>query len=560
MKFRKYFICLIFILCLFLQSCKKEHVHEYENGYCECGERENNNNGAVIVPPQSGNNDKENIDLELLIKVISPEKYNGCSANFEIRNDIIKLSTLTTEKESLIGWYLDEDCQESNLLSNESRFEISVLDFVNLLDDFDENETVTIYARFGKIHSITYDYDGGIPGEKLLSSFYEEKSYKLSSNITKEGYNFLGWYYNDTKIDEIPEGTKTDLVLTAKWEIKFEANSLVNTVWEYRFKYNYNEKNEVFSPLSIIIKFRDEQYVDIYYYFNGYHVNLGNVIDEDIYNTYYIFENTDINYCKQFEEFINPISVTEQKNYFVYSKRNDNIYIYLNKDVFLMPQLTYNLYGREPIMISTIVGNSLEISRFTLVESTEAVDSNNNEYSVSNLIDGLKTQNIYKNYTPYDFKLYASLISNSQSNYQIKNINEFDNNELKGKMFKYQGNDYSNIIYISESGYYINLTTEDFKTFYFEGSCFKTYFIDQKITYLDTTLPFTLENEKEFPDISYALGLLRDHGVKFLTNFSAIHADYDLVGNVLYMIFYSESESLEMIDIDLKDVTLYLGE
>lgn len=36
---------------------------------------------------------------------------------------------------------------------------------------------------------------------------------------TKTGYNFLGWYLDDEKIDSIVEGTTGEIKLVAQWEI-----------------------------------------------------------------------------------------------------------------------------------------------------------------------------------------------------------------------------------------------------------------------------------------------------------------------------------------------------
>ena len=55
----------------------------------------------------------------------------------------------------------------------------------------------------------------------------------ILNNPTKNGYNFLGWYVNDVKIEKIEKGTTGNLALLAKWElqkhtIEFNSNGGTN--------------------------------------------------------------------------------------------------------------------------------------------------------------------------------------------------------------------------------------------------------------------------------------------------------------------------------------------
>ena len=66
--------------------------------------------------------------------------------------------------------------------------------------------------------NVTYENDGIYSGESNVTK-YSILSLPVSLvNPTKEGYTFLGWYLNNTKVTEIPVGTTGNINLVAKWE------------------------------------------------------------------------------------------------------------------------------------------------------------------------------------------------------------------------------------------------------------------------------------------------------------------------------------------------------
>lgn len=76
---------------------------------------------------------------------------------------------------------------------------------------------------------ITYDLDGGSFAEGADA----QETYTVFDEVelavpTKEGYNFLGWYNGDEKLEKVAKGSTEDLNLTAKWEkvynVEFDLN------------------------------------------------------------------------------------------------------------------------------------------------------------------------------------------------------------------------------------------------------------------------------------------------------------------------------------------------
>lgn len=78
---------------------------------------------------------------------------------------------------------------------------------------------VTLYAVWDlNVFTIQYDLGaGGISHSNPESYSIEDNDVKLEAPEAKEGYQFLGWYEDETPISEIVKGTQKDLKLTAKW-------------------------------------------------------------------------------------------------------------------------------------------------------------------------------------------------------------------------------------------------------------------------------------------------------------------------------------------------------
>lgn len=81
-------------------------------------------------------------------------------------------------------------------------------------------------------YDLFYNLDGGILESENPTTYTMNDEFILN-NPTKNGYNFLGWYVNDVKIEKIEKGSTGNLTLLAKWElqkhtIEFNSNGGTN--------------------------------------------------------------------------------------------------------------------------------------------------------------------------------------------------------------------------------------------------------------------------------------------------------------------------------------------
>lgn len=67
-------------------------------------------------------------------------------------------------------------------------------------------------------HKIEYVLDGGINNPGNPTEFTEGKEVQLLAP-SKDGYDFIGWFINDQKVESISSNQKTDVTVTAKWEL-----------------------------------------------------------------------------------------------------------------------------------------------------------------------------------------------------------------------------------------------------------------------------------------------------------------------------------------------------
>lgn len=109
------------------------------------------------------------------------------------------------------GWYTDENLTQS-------------YDFTKM-----PNEDATVYAKWEpKIYDIDYILNGGTNDSANPATYTVESDTISLNSPTKEYFDFLGWYSEDTFDNEVTEITSEstgDLNLYAKWEIILESEN-----------------------------------------------------------------------------------------------------------------------------------------------------------------------------------------------------------------------------------------------------------------------------------------------------------------------------------------------
>lgn len=79
-------------------------------------------------------------------------------------------------------------------------------------------ETVTLYAKFAPVtYTLTYDYSGG-EGVENPSTYTIESEDIILNAASKIGFEFMGWFVGEEKIDIIKKGSVGDMTLVAKWQ------------------------------------------------------------------------------------------------------------------------------------------------------------------------------------------------------------------------------------------------------------------------------------------------------------------------------------------------------
>ena len=78
-------------------------------------------------------------------------------------------------------------------------------------------ETVTLYAKFAPVtYTIAYDYSGG-EGVENPSTYTVESEDIILNAASKSGFEFVGWFDGEDKIEVIKKGSFGDISLVAKW-------------------------------------------------------------------------------------------------------------------------------------------------------------------------------------------------------------------------------------------------------------------------------------------------------------------------------------------------------
>lgn len=125
-------------------------------------------------------------------------------AGYNVLNLPIILKDATKLGHNFVGWYDNPEFSGSPIT------EIAA----NSTGD------MTLYAKWEvSVFDITYELNGGINASENPDSYDVNKLPLVLGEPTKTGYNFIGWYLDDEKIDSIVEGTTGEIKLVAQWEI-----------------------------------------------------------------------------------------------------------------------------------------------------------------------------------------------------------------------------------------------------------------------------------------------------------------------------------------------------
>lgn len=123
-------------------------------------------------------------------------------STFTFVDDDIELQPATKDGFEFVAWYRDE-----NFINRQTK----------ILKGSEGD--IELFARFRAIkYEITYILDGGVFVEQP-KEFYtvEDESFALP-DLWKGGYDFIGWFIGETKVELIDTSKKEDIVLTAKFE------------------------------------------------------------------------------------------------------------------------------------------------------------------------------------------------------------------------------------------------------------------------------------------------------------------------------------------------------
>lgn len=127
----------------------------------------------------------------------NPAKYNSA--------DEIILTAPTKKGYRFLGWYTD--AEKTNKIEKIAA---------------GTSGTITLYAAWVKVLTVTYVLDGGINAPSNPVTMDAENATAIGlAEPTKDGYIFLGWYTDSAKknkVTEIPAGSKTNTKLYAAWK------------------------------------------------------------------------------------------------------------------------------------------------------------------------------------------------------------------------------------------------------------------------------------------------------------------------------------------------------
>lgn len=126
------------------------------------------------------------------------ETNGGTAVSDFIGNEILSAVTPFKEDYTFAGWYLNSD------------FSGDAVSF-----PFTLNANITLYARWNKNHTVTFNANGGTEVSSIKTGILQEIPF-----TEKENYEFAGWYENSSLSGEkitVPYTVKQDITLYAKW-------------------------------------------------------------------------------------------------------------------------------------------------------------------------------------------------------------------------------------------------------------------------------------------------------------------------------------------------------
>ena len=119
--------------------------------------------------------------------------------------ELVKLPIATKVGHEFAGWYIGEDKVEE--IAKGSIGDVSLVAKWNIVE-----------------YTISYDLAGGSHVGAPIDSYTVLEEVALGV-ATKVGYNFLGWYIDENKVEEIAKGSTGNISLVAKWEaIQYQIN------------------------------------------------------------------------------------------------------------------------------------------------------------------------------------------------------------------------------------------------------------------------------------------------------------------------------------------------
>lgn len=136
---------------------------------------------------------KYTIDYQLDGGLNHPDNPQG----YDMLTLPIELLEPTKEDHQFLGWYLNDQLVD--------KLEVGL------------EGDITLYAKWEQIaYFITFELDGGVCDNLPTKYFIDEIT--LLPVPTKEGFKFLGWYFNDALIEQINGEQRGDITVVAKWE------------------------------------------------------------------------------------------------------------------------------------------------------------------------------------------------------------------------------------------------------------------------------------------------------------------------------------------------------